>query len=80
MMIQGNGSYGFNLNWYSDRAGETLAQPVVISVSMWYYRALMLLWAIWISFSLIKWLKWSWSVFSSGDMWVSKEKKIEKKD
>jgi len=77
MMIQGNNSYGFNLNWYSDRIGETLAQPTVVSVSMWYYRALMLLWAIWISFSLIKWLKWSWSVFSEGDMWV-KSKKVKK--
>jgi len=79
MMIQGNNSYGFNLNWYSDRIGETLAQPTVVSVSMWYYRALMLLWAIWISFSLINWLKWAWSVFSLGDMWVKKEK-VEKKN
>jgi hypothetical protein len=78
MMIQGNNSYGFNLNWYSDRIGEALVQPTVVSVSMWYYRALMLLWAIWISFSLINWLKWAWSVFSSGDMWVKKEK-VEKK-
>ncbi|CAA6818112.1 MAG: Unknown protein [uncultured Sulfurovum sp.] len=74
MMIEGNNSYGLNLNWYSDRIGETLAQPMVVSVSMWYYRALMLLWAIWISFSLINWLKWAWKVFSAGDMWVKKEK------
>ena len=78
MMIAGNNSYGFNLNWYSDRIGESLAQPTVVSVSMWYYRALMLLWAIWISFSLINWLKWAWSVFSAGDMWVKKIK-VEKK-
>jgi len=79
MMIQGNNSYGFNLNWYSDRVGDSMAQPTVISVSMWYYRALMLLWAIWISFSLINWLKWAWGIFSHGDMWVSKKKDIDKK-
>jgi hypothetical protein len=79
MMIEGNGSYGFTLNWYSDRVAESLAQPTVISVSMWYYRALMLLWAIWISLSLITWLKWSWNVFSAGDMWVKKETKIKDK-
>lgn len=78
MMIKGNNSYGFNLNWYSDRIGETLAQPIVISVSMWYYRGLMLLWAIWISFSLINWLKWAWSVFSAGDVWVKSVKKEKK--
>ena len=80
MMIKGNGSYGsygFTLNWYSDRVAESLAQPTVISVSMWYYRALMLLWAIWISLSLIGWLKWSWGLFSKGDMWVKKETKIK---
>ena len=78
MMIQGNNSYGLNLHWYLDRVGEKLAEPTVISISIWYYRALMLLWAIWISFSLIKWLKWAWSIFSSGDMWVRGEKKVKK--
>ena len=80
MMIEGNSSYGFHLNWYSDRITESLEQPVVISVSMWYYRGLMLLWAIWISFSLINWLKWSWGIFSAGDMWVSKAKNMEIKE
>ena len=80
MMIQGNNSYNFNLNWYSDRIGESLPQPVVVSVSIWYYRALMLLWSIWISFSLISWLKWAWSLFSMGDMWVKRPKKEPKKN
>jgi hypothetical protein len=69
MMITGNGSYGNYLNWYSDRISTTLAEPTVISVSIWYYRALMLIWAIWIAFSLISWLKWAWEVFSCGGIW-----------
>ena len=64
MMIAGNNSYGHNLNWYVDRVGASLEHPTVISVSIWYYRVLMLLWAIWIAFSLIKWLTWGWSIFS----------------
>ena len=64
MMIAGNNSYGHNLNWYVDRVGATLEHPRVISVSIWFYRVLMLLWAIWIAFSLIKWLTWGWSIFS----------------
>ena len=75
MMIAGNNSYSHNLNWYSDRIIGAMAEPTVISVSIWFYRALMLLWAVWIAFSLIKWLKWSWKVFSQGDMWVKREKK-----
>ena len=76
MMIAGNNSYGYQLNWYSDRITNELPQPTIISVSIWYYRALMLLWAIWISFSLISWLKWAWSVFSQGEMWSRKKPKI----
>jgi len=75
MMITGNGSYGNYLNWYSDRIDTMLAQPTVLSVSIWFYRALMLVWAIWIAFSLIGWLKWTWEVFSQGDMWVKSKKK-----
>ncbi len=73
MMISGNNSYAYQLNWYSDHTTNTLPQPTVISVSIWYYRALMLLWAIWISFSLISWLKWAWGVFSQGEMWSTKK-------
>ncbi|MBN2824339.1 MAG: hypothetical protein JXQ76_03365 [Campylobacterales bacterium] len=76
MMITGNHSYSTMLNWYSDRAASTLPQPTVFSVSIWYYRALMLIWSIWIAFSLIKWLKWAWSVFSQGDMWSRRKKKV----
>lgn len=72
MMIQGNNSFAHTLKWYSDRIGTELPEPTVISVSIWYYRALMLVWAMWISFSLIKWLGWAWSVFSKGDIWSSK--------
>ncbi|NEW60114.1 hypothetical protein GSY74_02355 [Sulfurovum sp. bin170] len=78
MMIVGNDSYGHYLNWYSDRISTAIAEPTVISVSIWYYRALMLLWAIWIAFSLIRWLKWAWEVFSEGDIWVKAEKKVKK--
>jgi len=78
MMITGNHSYSHLLNWYSDRLTNTLPQPTVFSVSIWYYRALMLIWSIWIAFSLIKWLKWAWSVFSQGDMWHKREKRVVK--
>jgi len=64
MIISGNNSYGHILNWYSDKTSGVLPQPQVITVSVWYYRALMLIWSIWIAFALIRWLKWSWSIFN----------------
>lgn len=80
MMITGNHSYNYYLNWYSDKIASTLPQPTVVSLSIWYYRALMLIWSIWIAFALIKWLKWSWSVFSQGDMWSKRKKKVVVKE
>lgn len=64
MIISGNNSYAHILNWYSDKTSGVLPQPQVITVSVWYYRALMLIWSIWIAFALIRWLKWSWSIFN----------------
>ncbi len=77
MMILGNGSYGHHLSWYSDRITAALAEPTVVTISLWYYRALMLIWAIWIAFSLIGWLKWSWEVFTTGDVWPKRVKEEE---
>ncbi|MBU1668850.1 hypothetical protein KKC13_10575 [bacterium] len=80
MMITGNQSYGNFLNWYSDRITGAVPEPTVISVSIWYYRALMLIWSIWIALSLIKWLKWAWKVFIQGDMWSKRVKKEKVKE
>ena len=29
----------------------------------------MLGWALWLAFSLLRWLKWGWQQFSTGGMW-----------
>jgi hypothetical protein len=33
------------------------------------YRILMLLWALWLAHSLLKWLRWGWGCFSEGGLW-----------
>jgi hypothetical protein len=33
---------------------------------MWWYRFLMLAWALWIAAALIRWLRWGWRQFSEG--------------
>jgi hypothetical protein len=32
----------------------------------------MLAWALWLAFSLIKWLGWGWTCFAEGGMWRRK--------
>jgi len=75
MQIEGNGSHAGYLAWYQDRVdnvdglGGLLPRPWVLSVSMWWYRGLMLAWALWLAWSLIRWVPWAWNSFSAGGLW-----------
>jgi len=76
MQITGNQSSAFNLNWYQDRSAATLPVATVISVPLIVYRLLMLAWSLWLAVSLLNWLKWGWSCFSSGRLWLPKAKQV----
>jgi len=80
MQISGNGSYSSNLKWYQDRVLAGLPQPQVITLPIWVYRVLMLLWAMWLAISLLKWTKWGWLALSTGEFWRSKESVKDKSD
>jgi len=64
MFILGNGSTRDSLQWYQDRSSGLLPQAGFLSVSIWWYRFLMLLWALWLASALLRWLKWGWDQFS----------------
>ena len=74
MHVVGSESYGNQLHWYQDITAALLPQPVVISVSIWVYRILMLLWSLWLAFSLVRWLSWGWKSFTENGYWYKKEK------
>ncbi|MEN8218390.1 MAG: hypothetical protein ABFS56_18870 [Pseudomonadota bacterium] len=69
MHIAGNGSNSNYLRWYEDRTAGILPQVWVYSWSMWVYRIAMLLWALWLSFALLGWLRWGWEGFSTHRLW-----------
>ncbi|XZE43680.1 hypothetical protein SH467x_003247 [Pirellulaceae bacterium SH467] len=69
MFIVGNGSYGNFLNWYAPKAWDELPRPSIVSISIWYYRLAMLLWALWLASALVRWLLFGWQAFSSGGRW-----------
>lgn len=75
MQIQGNGSSAHQFYWYQDRAGPNYPRARVVSVPLMFYRAIMLVWALWLAYTLIKWLQWGWQAFSRNDMWTSTPKK-----
>ena len=70
MQVVGNQSSLSELLWYQDR-GQSIPAAWVISVPMWVYRAVMLLWSLWLVFSLMAWCRWGWQCFSSGELWRS---------
>ena len=69
MQIAGNGSSVWDLRWYQDRSAATLPRAWVLSVPLWVYRALMLGWALWLAFALLRWLRWGWENVSRGGLW-----------
>lgn len=78
MKIAGNGSYGGLLQWYQDITGPLLPQPWVLSLDIMAYRLLMLVWALWLAFALVRWLQWGWKAFSEGGLW--RGMRLRKKD
>ena len=73
MDVTGNSSYGNTLNWFADRSDSVLPVAAAWSVPMWIYKALILVWALWLSFALLRWLPWVWQCFSSQGFWRSRK-------
>ncbi|HEX5371694.1 MAG TPA: hypothetical protein VFW84_03065, partial [Aquabacterium sp.] len=74
LMIVGNGSDASHLHWFADRFDQQTAQAWVLSAPMLVYRVLMLLWALWLATSLLRWIKWAWECFSTGGYWPDSDK------
>jgi hypothetical protein len=76
MFIVGNNSTQTRLEWFQPRVDQALPEPRVFSISVWFYRVLMLFWALWLATALIRWLQWGWHEFSHGGSWKKRAKKI----
>jgi hypothetical protein len=72
MLVTGNGSTAYLLNWYQDRWGAGYPQARVISVPLIVYRLLMLVWALWLAFASVSWLRWGWQQYASGGLYRSR--------
>jgi hypothetical protein len=70
MKIAGNGSLPGALRWYQDRSDAVLPRPWLISLSLWYYRAVMLAWALFVAQALVGWLRWGWRQWADGGYWL----------
>lgn len=71
MSIDGNGSTATQLEWYLDRADSELPPGELTSLSIYWFRGLMLLWSLWMASALIRWLKEGYLAFTAGGYWKS---------
>lgn len=69
MLIEGNRN---GLNWLADRSTSALPQASAWSVSLWWYKALMLAFALWLAASLVRWIKLAWTALNSGGGWPTR--------
>ena len=69
MFLLGEGSFRTSLQWYQARGGTTLPQPEVFSISIWFYRGLMLVWSLWLALLLLRLAGWAWTQFTAGGLW-----------
>jgi hypothetical protein len=60
------------LSWFADQSAGTTPEVATVSVSLWYYKAAMLAWALWLSFALLRWSPWVWNAFTHEGMWKGK--------
>jgi hypothetical protein len=72
MHIVGEGSATTSLGWFTDHSADPLPQARVLSVNIWWYKGVMLAWALWIVFAFMRWLPWAWENFSRGGIWRGK--------
>jgi hypothetical protein len=72
MHVAGHRSYGAVLNWFADSSDSVLPSATLVTVPLWIYKTLILAWALWLSFALLKWLPWVWQCFSNNGLWRSR--------
>jgi hypothetical protein len=69
MGIEGVGSGYGTFSWFQDQTPGVLESPAVYSVPMWSYRLLFFVWAGWMAFALVGWLRWAFNAWKANGLW-----------
>jgi hypothetical protein len=69
MGVEGANSWNGQFQWFQDQTAGALDTPAVYSVPMWIYRLLFFVWAGWMAFALVGWLRWAFNAWKTGGLW-----------
>ena len=79
MGVAGSGASAYQLHWYLDSAANEIPKITLLSLPLWSYKLLILLWSIWVSFALLDWLKQILQSLEKGKWWpkFNRKKKLQ---
>ncbi|KHK03599.1 hypothetical protein [Desulfovibrio sp. TomC] len=69
MQVAGNGSTATMLAWTFDRVAGLTPTCSAVTVPLLVFRGVMLLWALWLAWSLLRWLRWGFDSLTTGGGW-----------
>ncbi|WP_254845433.1 hypothetical protein [Desulfovibrio sp. DV] len=69
MQVAGNGSTATMLAWSFDRVAGLVPACTAVTVPMLVFRGVMLLCALWLAWSLLRWLRWGFDSLTTGGGW-----------
>ncbi len=75
MGVAGQNASAYRLYWYLDSGQDLLPNITLLSVHLWWYKLLILLWSIWVSFAVLNWLKQVLSSLNRDDWWPEFKRK-----
>lgn len=74
MHVTGYGSSAHALQWFDDRSADALPRATAITLPLWVYKVLMLLWALWLANALIGWLRQAFASWTTDGYWRATKK------
>jgi len=69
MGVTGTSSGYGQFAWFQDQTAGALESPTIYSVPIWSYRLLFFVWAGWMAFALVGWLRWAFNAWKTGGLW-----------
>ncbi len=75
MGVAGQKASAYRLYWYLDSGHDLLPHITLFTVHLWWYKLLILLWSIWVSFAVLNWLKQLLTSLNRDDWWPEFKRK-----
>ena len=69
MQVSGYGSSERLLRWSADQSAGALPSAAAFGIPMWWYKAMTLVWALWLAWALVGWLRYGKRALSQGGFW-----------